>query len=57
MIEICNIFGLSGTWWYLDELLGYVIVNNRCDELLRYLFDRDKFRVFLKLRALENINN
>ena len=46
MIEICNIFGLSGIWWYLDELLEYVIVNNRCDELLRYLFDRDKFRAF-----------
>ena len=28
MIEICNIFGLSGIWWYLDELLEYVIVNN-----------------------------
>lgn len=57
MIEICNIFGLSGTWWYLDELLEYVIVNNRCDELLRYLFDRDKFRDFLKRRTLGDINN
>ena len=57
MIEICNIFGLSGTWWYLDELLEYVIVNNRCDELLRYLFDRDKFSDFLKRRTLGDINN
>ena len=27
MIEICNIFGLSGTWWYLDELLEYELLR------------------------------
>ena len=41
----------------MDELLEYVIVNNRRDELLRYLFDRDKFRDFLKWRTLGDINN
>lgn len=63
LVEICNKFGLSrkygneSRWVYLDELLGHAIANNRCDELLRYLFDRDKFRDFLKLRTPEDINN
>ena len=63
LVEICNIFGclesmeMKAVGWYLDELLEYVIANNRCDELLRYLFDRDKFRDFLKRRTLEDINN
>lgn len=48
---------MKAVGWYLDELLEYVIANNRCDELLRYLFDRDKFRYFLKRRTLEDINN
>lgn len=29
---------MKAVGWYLDELLEYVIANNRCDELLRYLF-------------------
>lgn len=63
LVEICNIFGLSrkygseSRWVYLDELLEYVIANNRCDELLRYLFDRDKFRDLLKLKTPEDISN
>ena len=48
---------MKAVGWYLDELLEYVIANNRCDELLRYLLDRDKFRYFLKRRTLEDINN
>ncbi len=40
---------------YLDELLEYTILKNRCDELLRYLFDIDKFRDFLQLRTPEEI--
>ncbi len=63
LVEICNIFGLSrkygseSRWVYLDELLEYSIANDRCDELLRYLFDRDKFRDLLKLRTPEDISN
>lgn len=63
LVEICNLFGLArkygseSRWVYLDELLEYVIANNRCDELLRYLFDIDKFRDLLKLRTPEDISN
>ena len=63
LVEICNTFGLSrkygseSRWVYLDELLEYTITNNRCDELLRYLFDIDKFRDLLKLRTPEDISN
>lgn len=63
LVEICNIFGLTrkygseSRWVYLDELLEYAIANNRCDELLRYLFDRDKFRDFLKLKTPEDISH
>lgn len=62
LVEICNIFGLvrsygsESRWVYLDDLLEYVIANDRCDELLCYLFDRDKFRDLLKLRNPEDIN-
>ena len=63
LVEICNLFGLArkygseSRWVYLDELLEYAIANNRCDELLRYLFDIDKFRDLLKLRTPEDISN
>ena len=39
-------YGGESRWVYLDELLEYTILKNRCDELLRYLFDIDKFRDF-----------
>ena len=61
LVEICNIFGMvrkyggESRWVYLDELLAYTILKNRCDELLRYLFDIDKFRDFLQLRTPEEI--
>ena len=63
LVEICNSFGLAkkygseSRWVYLDELLEYAISNNRCDELLRYLFDVDKFRELLKLRTPEDISH
>ena len=38
-------------WIYLDNLLHYVIEKNRCDELLCYMFDLERFS---QLEALED---
>lgn len=61
LVELSNDFGLRRTygsesrWVYLDDLLEYAIEQNRCDELLRYLFDRDKFTSLLDLGSPEEI--
>lgn len=63
LVEICNNFGLSraygseSRWVYLDDLLEYAIEKNRCDELLRYLFNRDKFIDLLKLSNPKEIED
>lgn len=62
LVEICNEFGLpkrygsESRWVYLDELFEHVIKRNRCDDLLRYLLNRDKFTDLLKLKNPEEID-
>ena len=48
LCELSGIFGLhqeygASRWTYLDSLLHYVIEQNRCDELLCYMFDLERF--------------
>ena len=48
LCELSGIFGLhqeyaASRWTYLDNLLHYVIEQNRCDELLCYMFDLERF--------------
>lgn len=63
LVEMSNDFGLSrvygseSRWVYLDDLLEYAIEEKRCDELLRYLFNRDKFTNLLDLSRPKEIDN
>lgn len=63
LVEICNDFGLSRSygsesrWVYLDDLFEYAIEEKRCDELLRYLFNRDKFIDLLELSSTKEIDD
>lgn len=48
LCELSDAFGLhqeygASRWTYLDSLLHYVIDQNRCDELLCYMFDLERF--------------
>ena len=55
--DLCSLsstFGLfqeygASRWTYLDNLLRYVISRGRCDELLRYMFDMERFVQLKKL--------
>lgn len=62
--ELCNLsnqFGLERTygkesrWVYLNDLLDYLISQNRCDELLIYMFRIDNFKHLLRLQNTEEI--
>ncbi len=48
LCELSNSFGLhqdlgSSRWVYLDNLLRFVIDQDCCDDLLRYMFDLERF--------------
>lgn len=63
LVEMCNNFGLSRSygsesrWVYLDNLFEYAIEEKRCDELLRYLFNIDKFVNLLELSSAKEIDD
>ena len=49
LYNICNTFGVtdipSGSrWTYVEALIKFAIENDRCDELLRYLFALARFK-------------
>ncbi len=48
-------FGLS-RWMYLENLLHYAVKNNRCDELLQYIFDINRFYQLEGLGNADEIN-
>ena len=54
LCALSDTFGLhqeygSSRWVYLDNLLRYVIERNRCDELLCYMFDLERFHHLEKI--------
>lgn len=58
LYTICHSFGMSETpggsrWTYMEALIQFAIDNNRCDELLRYLFDLSHFK---NLQNLPDMN-
>ena len=47
--NICRAFGVTeplggSRWTYVEALVQYAIDNDRCDEMLTYLFSLDKFK-------------
>lgn len=61
LCELSDLFGLhqeygaSSRWTYLYNLLKYVIENNRCDELLCYMFDLERFNQLENLSSTDEI--
>lgn len=49
-------YGSESRWVYLDDLLKFVIKDNRCDKLLMSMFGRDKFVNLMLLGNSEEIN-
>ena len=48
LCQLSDIFGLhqeygASRWTYLDNLLRYLVDQERCDELLCYMFDLERF--------------
>lgn len=60
LVELSKLFGLNqeygdSRWTYLYNLLKYVIEQNKCDELLRYMFDLERFNQLEELKDPSNI--
>ncbi|WP_031548877.1 abortive infection family protein [Oribacterium sp. FC2011] len=48
-------YGAASRWMYLDSLLRYMIDHNRCDELLCYMFDIERFYQLENLSTMEEV--
>ena len=60
LCALSDTFGLhqeygASRWTYLDNLLHYTIEKNRCDELLCYMFDLERFHHLESLHDLKRI--
>lgn len=65
LCELSTIFGLPVTyswkggalsrWQYLDNLIGYCIENDKCSDLLKYLFSINQFSEILRGHSAEEI--
>lgn len=58
--DICRGFGVTDAlggsrWTYVETLLQYAIDNNRCDELLSYLFALERFDNLQEIHDIEDI--
>lgn len=58
--NICRAFGVTeplggSRWTYVEALVQYAIDNDRCDEMLSYLFDLDKFKNLKEIQNMEEI--
>lgn len=61
LVDLCKTFGLyqqygASRWTYVDELLKYGIQNDRCDEILAYIFDKERFTSLTRLSSPEEVN-
>ena len=58
--NICRAFGITDVlggsrWTYVEVLLQYAIDNNRCDEMLSYLFSLDNFKNLKEIKDIEEV--
>ena len=61
LVDLCKTFGLyqqygASRWTYVEELLKYGIQNDRCDEILAYIFDKERFTSLTRLSSPEEVN-
>lgn len=60
LCELSDAFGLhqeygASRWVYLDNLLRYMTDQGRCDELLNYMFDLERFYQLESLSTMEEV--
>lgn len=58
--NICRAFGVTeplggSRWTYVEALVQYAIDNDRCDEMLTYLFSLDKFKNLKEIQEMDEI--
>lgn len=58
--NICRAFGVTdplggSRWTYVEALVQYAIDNDRCDEMLSYLFSLDKFKNLNDIQNMQEI--
>lgn len=63
---LCTLFGLPTTyswggvnlsrWQYLDNLMIHCMDENRCSDLLAYLFDKKQFSKMLSRHEADEMN-
>lgn len=58
--NICRAFGVTESlggsrWTYVEALVQYAIDNDRCDEMLSYLFALDKFKNLKEIQEMDEI--
>ena len=56
--NICRAFGVTeplggSRWTYVEALVQYAIDNDRCDEMLTYLFSLDKFKNLKEIQEMD----
>ncbi len=61
LTSLCQAFGLhleygKSRWTYVDELLRYGIQNDRCSEMLAYMFNKERFKDFTALSLPEEVD-
>lgn len=61
LVDMCKTFGLyrqygASRWTYVDDLLKYGIQNDRCDEILSYIFDKERFISLTRLSSPEEVD-
>ena len=61
LTSLCSVFGVTleygaSRWSYVDELLRYGIKNDRCSEILAYMFDKERFSFLTKLSSPEEVD-
>ena len=60
LCQLSDTFGLhqeygASRWTYLDTLLRYMVDQDRCDELLCYMFDLERFYQLERLGDADNV--
>ena len=62
LVELCKAFGLeekygASRWVYIEDLIKHTIDENRCNELLKYLFDEGNFEGLSVLGSPEEFDS
>ena len=61
LISLCRMFGFNikedkwkSRWMYLEELIGYCILKDKCEELFSYLFSQNQIQKIIGKASLDD---